>query len=67
MVENDQGEWIYAVHMTDKDESWDIRESELISTGEFMKRKDFYDGESVTVEVDPETGEGSFKSVRRLG
>lgn len=57
MVENEQGNWVYAVHMLSTEESWDVLESELISVGEFMTREDFYDGGSAKVEVDPETGE----------
>ena len=61
MVKNDDGDWVYAVHIFDTDESWDVRESELISTGKKMAREDFYDGDSISVEVDPETGEGKPK------
>jgi hypothetical protein len=62
MVENDDGNWVYAVHILDTDESWDIRESELVSTGKVMSRSDFYDeNDSVGVEVDPITGEGKLK------
>jgi hypothetical protein len=62
MAENDDGDWVYAVHILDTDESWDVRESELTATGGFMKREDFYEGDSVRVEVDPESGEGSLKN-----
>ncbi|AJQ94838.1 hypothetical Protein YC6258_02800 [Gynuella sunshinyii YC6258] len=36
-------------------------ESEFIPTGRVMSRGDFYDGDSVTVEVNPLTGEGRLK------
>jgi len=61
MAENDQGNWSYSVHMLNTEECWDVMESELEATGESMKREDFYDGDSVTVGVNAETGEGSFK------
>lgn len=62
MVENDDGNWVYAVHILDTDESWDIREAELVSTGKVMNRSDFYDeSDSVGVEVDYVTGEGKLK------
>jgi hypothetical protein len=54
MAENDDCDWIYAVHILDTDESWDVRESELTTTGNYMKREDFYEGDSLRVEVEPE-------------
>jgi len=56
---NDKGEWGYAVYVLALDETWNLDEAELASTGRFMKREDFYDGESIHVVVDPETGEGN--------
>lgn len=56
MAENDQGDWSYSVHVLKTEECWDLMESELEATGESMKREDFYDGGSVTVEVDAATG-----------
>lgn len=61
MAENGQGDWSYSVYMLKTEECWDVMESELEATGESMKREDFYDGDSITVEVNVETGEGSFK------
>ena len=61
MAENDDGQWCYAVHILGSEEGWDIMESELQPTGCMMSREDFYDGDSVTVEVDLLTGEGKFK------
>ena len=60
MSENEFGEWGYAVHIFDKKEVWDVMETDLLTTGEFKKRDDFYDGTSTRVIVDPETGEGSL-------
>ncbi|MFQ3245975.1 MAG: hypothetical protein ACI9SP_002624 [Arenicella sp.] len=62
MAQNDHGDWLYAVHILGSDEGWDVMENELVSTGKMMSREDFYDGESVVVEVDPITGEGKLKS-----
>ncbi len=61
MAENDDGQWCYAVNILNSDDGWDVMESDLQSTGRMMSREDFYDGESVTVEVDSITGEGKFK------
>ena len=55
---NDKGEWSYAVYVLTLDETWNLNEAELTSTGRFMKREDFKDGESIRIAVDPETGEG---------
>lgn len=54
MVENDQGSWIYAIHILSSEESWDVCESEMVSIGEFMTREDFYDGGAIKVELGPE-------------
>lgn len=62
MAENDDGKWCYAIHLLDSEEGWDVMEDELVSTGRMMSREDFYDGDSVTVEVDPLTGEGKLKN-----
>lgn len=58
MAQNDNGEWGYGVQILETNENWDISESDLVATGKHMKREDFYDGTSVKVTVDPETGEG---------
>ncbi|TBW45608.1 hypothetical protein EZI54_23485 [Marinobacter halodurans] len=62
MSQNDDGNWVCAIHIVDTDESWDIRESELVSTAKFMNRSDFYDeNDAASVEVDPVMGEGKLK------
>ena len=61
MAENDDGSWGYAVCIFDEEIGYDVSEEELLTTGEMMKREDFYDGENITIIVDPETGEGSLK------
>ena len=61
MAQNDDGSWVYSVHILDQEESWSVNESELLATGRFMKREDFYGGEALFVEVDAETGEGRAK------
>ena len=38
-----------------------MEESELVSTGIFMTREDFYEGDSISVEVDTDSGEGWLK------
>jgi hypothetical protein len=58
MARNDDGVWVYAVHVLDQGEVWDVRESELRPTGRHMKREDFYSGDTVKVEVDADTREG---------
>ena len=60
--QNDDGDWFYAVHLLDTDDGWDVMKEELVSTGNMMARKDFYDGDSVTVVVDPVSGEGKLKN-----
>jgi len=62
MAENDQGQWTYSVHMLETEESWSVMENELVATGDKMKRDDFYNGASVRVEVDKNTGKGILKS-----
>ena len=57
-AKNETGEWGYAVSIYRLDECWDIMHSELESTGRMDKEENFYDGTSVRVSVDPETGEG---------
>ncbi|ETX06705.1 Imm31 family immunity protein [Candidatus Entotheonella palauensis] len=58
MSENEDGHFGYAVSIFDVDEGWCAMEEDLISMGTYMRREDFYDGSSVRVRVDPETGEG---------
>ena len=61
MAQCDDGRWVYAVQMLESGEGWDVEESELASTGVMMTREDFYEGDSISVEVDAETGEGRTK------
>jgi hypothetical protein len=59
-----RGRWGYAVLIEDVGETWDFVEHQLRSTGEFAKRKDFYDGSSVRVRVG---GDGTGRIVGRGG
>ena len=59
MAQSEDQSWSYAVQIFQPEDGWDIPESELISTGRVMKRENLYPGNSVRVEVDPESGEGS--------
>ncbi|WP_299463545.1 Imm31 family immunity protein, partial [uncultured Gimesia sp.] len=62
MSQNEEsGHWGYAVSMTDTGIVCSIDESYLKSTGKIQRRSDFYSGDSVKVQVDPNTGEGSLK------
>jgi len=62
MAQNDDGDWVYAVHIFDTEDSWDIREVELAPTGKVMSRSDFYDEDDVVqIEVDPDSREGKLK------
>jgi hypothetical protein len=54
------GAWSYSVSMLESGESWSLRENEIVSTGVHMTRRDFYDGSSVKVLSDPETGDGTL-------
>ena len=58
---SDSGEWGYAVHVYEKEEGWDISESDLIPTGKFVDRSEFYTGDVIKVIVDEKTGEGYKK------
>ena len=60
MTQNDSGEWSYSVQILESEDGWIVMENELQETGRMMSREDFYSGESVTVKVDPVTGEGSL-------
>lgn len=61
MAQCDDGRWVYAIHLLESGEGWDMEESELVSTGIFMTREDFYEGDSISVEVDTDSGEGWLK------
>ncbi len=60
MAQNSSGCWNYSVQIFETEECWDVGESELIRTGKRMKREDFYDGDSISVEVDGRTGDGKI-------
>lgn len=51
--------WQYAVSVESKDSVWTFYECQLTTTGEFRRRADVYDGTSIRVHVDPETGDGN--------
>jgi len=50
----------YSVHIFKFASSWFIFEKDLITTGKYSKKEDFHAGESIKVNVDPETGEGKI-------
>ena len=47
--------WVYQLEKV-----FSFHEDELLATGEFDKRENFFSGESIRVSVDPETGEGKI-------
>lgn len=53
--------WSYGVMLSSIDEIRSFYEEDLVSTSKILKRSDFYSGETVKVQVDPITGEGSLK------
>lgn len=59
-TECEDGSWTYSVSLEDIGETFLLSEGALSSTGKFVKREDIYDGSSVRVSVDPETGEGKL-------
>ena len=44
----------YAVDIDGLDEGWSIDAEDLVSTGKFRRREDYYDGTSIRVSVDGE-------------
>lgn len=58
MAQCEDGRWTYSVHLLEVGRSWSLEERELVATGLKMERSDFYDGDSVQVKVNPQTGEG---------
>ena len=54
--------WCYAVSIDLTGEVWHVAEEHITSTGEVKQRSDFYSDDSIKVEVDPETFEGSLGS-----
>lgn len=61
MSQDSQGIWGYAVSIYSLETVWDILEHELEPTGKMDSRDTFYDGSSISVEVNPDTGEGRLK------
>jgi hypothetical protein len=57
-AQDESGNWGYAVFIYAANEVWNFREDELEPTGKMDKRENFYDGSSIGVRVDPDTGEG---------
>lgn len=55
----EENRWYYAVYIYEHGEVWSLPEEYLEPTGRTDERATFYDGTSVKVRVDPETGEGS--------
>ncbi len=61
MAQNDEtGHWVYSVSLDSTGDVWNIGAENLKATGEAKTRSDYYSGESIKVNVDPESGEGSF-------
>ncbi|MDO6708624.1 Imm31 family immunity protein [Photobacterium sp. 1_MG-2023] len=60
MAENDDGIYWYSVSSLTNEFSWDLCEDDLVSTGNIMKREDFYTGESMSVSV-MQDDEGQLK------
>jgi hypothetical protein len=59
-AECDEGRWTYSVSLAELGENISLYAHEISSTGKFVKREDIYDGSSIRVSVDPETGEGKL-------
>lgn len=58
--QDDSGEWSYSVFLFKKQAECCFEEYELESTGQFVKKEDYYSGESVKVIVHPD-GRGELK------
>jgi Immunity protein 31 len=65
MSQNEQGQWGYAVTLYETGQCWDLSEEDLEPTGRMDKRETFYDGTSIIVTVDPQTGEGRINEDRK--
>lgn len=55
---NMDGTWGYAIFVYALNETWDLPEADLMPTGRNDSRETFYNGASIPVAVDPDTGEG---------
>jgi hypothetical protein len=60
----DDGTWLYAVFVAGPNETWDIAESDLDSTGIVDKREDFYSGKSIRIRTS-RTGRGTPVRAKR--
>ena len=60
MPEDEADNCEYAVGIFETEETWVILETALVPTGRHMKHEEIYDGTSIKVIVDPETGEGKL-------
>jgi hypothetical protein len=60
MAQEADGSWGYAVSLYSDGFTYDVTDREIESTGRMDRRESFYDGTSVRVSVDSETGEGSI-------
>ncbi|OOE71293.1 Imm31 family immunity protein [Salinivibrio sp. ML290] len=61
MTPDDTGHWFYSVQITDTEEVWSLSENDIESTGKVLKKENFYYGDSVTVRVGHQSGEGYLK------
>jgi len=63
--QDEHGNWYYAVHIYNLNEVHFLPEQELEPTGRSDKRETFYEGDSMTVTVDPETGAGKGTRLKK--
>ncbi|MEM6689902.1 MAG: hypothetical protein AAF664_10770 [Planctomycetota bacterium] len=49
---DENGSWCYAIHVYKFSAVYSITESDLVASGEYAKREDFYSGESIRVSRD---------------
>lgn len=57
--QDETGEWGYVVFLYDVNQTWDLPETALVSTGRRDSPDTFYDGTTIRVTVDPDTGTGT--------
>jgi hypothetical protein len=60
MAKDEQGIWSYAVSLDKLGKTYSLMESQLEPTGKKDDPNRIYDGSSIKVKVDPETGEGDL-------
>lgn len=58
--QNEDGMWYYGVSLHKLNEVWMFSEKSLETTGKKSKREDLYDGTSISVSVNSQTGEGKI-------